>query len=282
MKKYIAAATALIMILSLAGCNDKTNNGNNSNAEESGNADLSSAETNVGYESDAVSDDPIENASYVVDQYMKYANFEFNESMLKLMTPTMQKSYKDAMENEAHDHGFDEHDEDMLTGVTFVADKENSKILDKINIEEDYKTAVELVGYVLFKDKGEEQADDVYAILIETQENNWQIAFIGDKNQAYFAGIIEDEKSAEAIKNAESVYNAAQKACESLDGKYEFNYLNYVSSEKDKFVDEIKKNLSDDLKDSSFTVFMKDQNLDYVVWSENSKSNVIVRYPVEK
>ena len=139
MKKISAILAAVILCLSAAGCNQKNSGG----VSDGKSPDTGSLSESVSKEPDesmgnSVSDDPIENAEYVVDQYMKYANFEFDESMLKLMTSEMQEQYKDTVENQGHDHGYDEHEENMLSDVSFTADREQSKILESVNIKDEY------------------------------------------------------------------------------------------------------------------------------------------------
>ena len=281
MKRIAVTMAAAVIALSVAGCNEKNGNDDSavlSSAAESGteNGGLNSDNS---ISSNSVSDDPIENAEYVVSQYMKYANLEFDESMLKLMTSDMQEQYKDTMENQGHDHGYDDNEEDMLTDVSFTADRDNSEILESVNIKDEYLTAVELTGSVNYKNKGEEASDSAYAIVIETPEHEWKIAYAGTKSQAYLVGIIADEESDKADSNAKAVYEAAEKACKKLDGEYEFKYLNYISTENDDFVNEIKSDLSDELEDTYFTVFMDGSKLDYVLWAENMSSTTVGRYP---
>ena len=43
-------------------------------------------------------------------------------------------------------------------------------------------------------------------------------------------------------------------------------YMNYISTETDKFIEKIKEQLPDELKDTYFTVFIDEGKLDYVVW----------------
>lgn len=273
-------ATAVIA-LSASGCNE--NNVNNDSAAFSSAAE--SVTENGGGNQDnsvggnSVSDDPIENAEYVVGQYMKYANLEFDESMLKLMTSEMQEQYKDTVENQGHDHGYDDNEENMLSDVSFTADREQSQILESVNIKDEYITAVELIGTVSYKNQGKEASYKGYAIVIETPGHEWKIAYAGTKSQAYLAGIIADDESDKADSNAAAVYEAAEKACTALDGKYEFKYMNYISTENDDFVNEIKKNLPEELIDTYFTVFITDGKPDYVLWSEDMSSETVGQYP---
>lgn len=280
MKKISAILAAVILCLSAAGCNEK-NSGGVSDGKSPNTGSLSESVSKEPDESmgNSVSDDPIENAEYVLGQYMKYANFEFDESMLKLMTSEMQEQYRDTMKNQGHDHGYDEHEENMLSDVSFTADREQSKILESVNIKDEYITAVELIGTVSYKNRGKEASYDGYAIVIETPGHEWKIAYAGTKSQAYLAGIIADDKSDKADSNAAAVYEAAEKACTALDGKYEFKYMNYISTENDDFVNEIKKGLPEELNETYFTVFITDGKLDYVLWSENMSSETVGRYP---
>lgn len=285
MKKITAVLAVIIVAFSVTGClgkkSDSTRQIDDSTSDfhDGSNNASESAKQDDSQKGNAVSDNPIVNAENVLNQYMKYANFEFNESMLKLMTPTMQKQYKETIENQAHDHAYDEHEEDMLTEVSFVADKDKSIVLESVNIPEEYLTAVELFGNVYYKNKGEEASDDGYAIVVEVAKNDWKIAYVGTKSHAYLSGIISDNESQKADNNAKVVYEAAEKAYDSIKDDYDFKYMNYICTEKDKFVEEIKKNLSDDLKDTYFTVFMADGKLDYVLWSEENGSEVVVKYP---
>ena len=51
---------------------------------------------------------------------------------------------------------------------------------------------------------------------------------------------------------------------------------------KDKFVEKIKEQLPDELKDTYFTVFIDEGKLDYVVWSQEAGSEITVTYPEKK
>ena len=47
--------------------------------------------------------------------------------------------------------------------------------------------------------------------------------------------------------------------------------MNYISTETDKFIEKIKEQLPDELKDTYFTVFIDEGKLDYVVWSQEAR-----------
>ena len=58
--------------------------------------------------------------------------------------------------------------------------------------------------------------------------------------------------------------------------------MNYISTETDKFIEKIKEQLSDELKDTYFTIFIDEGKLDYVVWSQEAGSEITVTYPEKK
>lgn len=58
--------------------------------------------------------------------------------------------------------------------------------------------------------------------------------------------------------------------------------MNYISTETDKFIEKIKEQLPEELKDTYFTVFIDEGKLDYVVWSQEAGSEITVTYPEKK
>lgn len=153
-----------------------------------------------------------------------------------------------------------------------------------MNISEEYSKAAELYVTIAYDSSEGEVTSSQYILMVLDKDNDWKVCFAGSKAQAYADGIITDENSEKAEANAQAVYEAAEKAVTELskDKSYKFEYMNYISTETDKFIEKIKEQLPDELKDTYFTVFIDEGKLDYVVWSQEAGAEITVTYPEKK
>ena len=144
--------------------------------------------------------------------------------------------------------------------------------------------AAELYVTIAYDSSEGEVTSSQYILMVLDKDNDWKVCFAGSKAQAYADGIITDENSEKAEANAQAVYEAAEKAVKELskDKSYKFEYMNYISTETDKFIEKIKEQLPDELRDTYFTVFIDEGKLDYVVWSQEAGSEITVTYPEKK
>lgn len=226
--------------------------------------------------------DPLEEAKDVAAMYLKAANAEFDQSMVKLMTDDYAADYEYMKKNMGGDNEYGE--DEQISGVRYSFDKDKCGFIDKVNISEEYSKAAELYVTIAYDSSEGEVTSSQYILMVLDKDNDWKVCFAGSKAQAYADGIITDENSERAEANAQAVYEAADKAVKELskDKSYKFEYMNYISTETDKFIEKIKEQLPDELKDTYFTVFIDEGKLDYVVWSQEAGSEITVTYPEKK
>lgn len=277
---------ALMLVFTAIFCTACSDSGKNtektedsksvSYSSDNGETESASAEIQSGSEQ---SDEYISQAKGVFKLYLRSGNAEYDSSMLKLMTASFGEKYKNMKQSMGNDEHYDE-EALPLEGLKFAFDDEKCREIEGVNIPEKYDRAVELFVTVLYDNSGEQKTSQQYAIVVEI-DGEWKICFAGSQSLAYADGILQNENSKNALKEAKAVYDAAQTAYNELskDNEYKFQYMNYISTENDKFIDLIKENLDDSLKDSYFTVFMSDGKLSYVVWSKSMGDQVAVTYP---
>ncbi len=267
MKRLLPAALALVL---LCGCSDKSGSG--SQTETSAEATAPSpAVTSATPDAAPASteSDPITAAAEVFSQYLVYANHDFSMSMFELMTPTMREQYNSTLKSAAGDHGNVQPTGNVTTDVSFSPETEASSVIGRINIPEEHLRCVELVGKINYRYLGTKTESDGYALVIETPEHEWKLAFAGTKQLAYLNGYISDDDSKQAEANAKLVFETAVKVKSALKD-HEFRFMNYLSTEKDEFVEEIKKELPEELKGSYFMIFLENGEVSRVMWAAKS------------
>ena len=280
MKKIIFAA-AILCAAFMTGCSLSLDAGTESSqpAQTAESGQVSESVVTDDTTESVAEADPLAEAKDVAAMYLKAANAEFDQSMVKLMTDDYAAEYEYMKKNMGGDdvHGEDE----QLSGVKYSFDKDKCGFIDKVNISEEYSKAAELYVTVAYDSSEGEVTASQYILMVLDKNNDWKICFAGSKAQAYAEGIITDENSQKAENDAQTVYEAAQKAAEELskDKDYKFEYMNYISTESDRFIQKIKEQLPDELKDTYFTVFIDDGKLDYVVWSQEPGAEITVTYP---
>lgn len=283
--KKITAVAALLCAAGMTGCSLGGSDGDKAqtSADAGGEAVSQETRTDHNVSSEEEPADPLAEAEEVAAMYLKAANAEFDQSMVKLMTDDYAAEYEYMKQNIGHDDEYGD-EEEQLSGVKYNFDKEKSGFIDKVNIEEEYSKAAELYVTVSYDSSEGDVTSSQYILTVLDKDNDWKVCFAGTKAQAYTDGIITDENSEAAFANAQIVFESAQKAYDELskDKDYKFDYLNYISTEKDKFIEKIKSELPDELKESYFTVFLDNGKLDYVVWSEQMGAEISVTYPEKK
>lgn len=282
MKKIIFAA-AILSVAVMTGCSFDFGGGTESSqlVENVQGGQTTAVTEGADTESEEAAD-PLEEAKDVAAMYLKAANAEFDQSMVKLMTDDYAADYEYMKKNMGGDNEYG--DDEQLSGVRYSFDKDKCGFIDKVNISEEYSKAAELYVTVAYDSSEGEVTSSQYLLMVLDKDNDWKVCFAGSKAQAYADGIITDENSEKAEANAQAVYEAADKAVKELskDKDYKFEYMNYISTETDTFIEKIKEQLPDELKDSYFTVFIDDGKLDYVVWSQEAGAEITVTYPEKK
>lgn len=283
MKKLTLIAAAVLACAPITGCSLDFGGDNNTTTVADSTPAGQTAQTTDDTTTDSIEKaDPLTEAEDVAALYLKAANAEFDQSMVKLMTDDYAADYEYMKQHMGNDneYGTDE----QLSGVRYSFDKEKSGFIDSVNISEEYSKAAELYVTIAYDSSEGEVTSSQYILMVLDKDNDWKVCFAGTKAQAYAEGIISDDDSKKAEANAQAVYEAADKAVAELskDKSYKFDYMNYISTEDDKFITKIKELLSDDLKDTYFTVFLDEGKLDYVVWSQQAGDEITVTYPEKK
>lgn len=287
MKKLLAVILAVTAVLG-TGCSKSESNSGGSestagkSAVQENNENTENGSDETFDDSAAQSENSIEQAKAVVKLYLRSGNAEYDSSMLNLMTESFGETYKNMKQSMGHDEQYEETEELPLDGLTFDFDEEKCREIEGVNIPEKYDRAVEIFVTVSYENEEEIKSSQQYAIVVEI-EGEWKICFAGSQALAYSDGILQDENSQGAMEKAKLVFEAAQKAYDELsaDKEYTFEYMNYISTEKDKFIQLTKENLDEELKNSYFTLFLADGKLSYVVWSEAVGDELAVTYPAE-
>lgn len=276
-KKSLCAVCAAVMLV-FSGC---SLGGESSTAEE--NQQTSQTETQQAEPVDAEAEEPEEEdpmlaPERVVVTYLRAANAEFDRSMIKLMTDDYAAQYEYMKENMGHDDEYA--DDGGEQEFKYEFDHEKSGFIDEVNVDESYSKACEIYVTVTYGEQ-QEPTSQYLLLILDDKDNSWKICFAGTKEQAYTAGLIKDERSDQAMAQAKTVYEAAEAAYAELKetDDYKFEYMNYISTEDDEFINRIKEILPADLKASYFTVFLDGDKLDHIVWGENINSDLMVTYP---
>lgn len=275
-KKSLCAVCAAVMLV-FSGC---SLGGESSTAEE--NQQTSQTETQqaepVDAEAEEPEEDPMLAPERVVVTYLRAANAEFDRSMIKLMTDDYAAQYEYMKENMGHDDEYA--DDGGEQEFKYEFDHEKSGFIDEVNVDESYSKACEIYVTVTYGEQ-QEPTSQYLLLILDDKDNSWKICFAGTKEQAYTAGLIKDERSDQAMAQAKTVYEAAEAAYAELKetDDYKFEYMNYISTEDDEFINRIKEILPADLKASYFTVFLDGDKLDHIVWGENINSDLMVTYP---
>ena len=276
-KKSLYAVCAAVMLV-FSGCS--LGGESSSTAEE--NQQTSQTETQqaepVVAEAEEPEEDPMLAPERVVVTYLRAANAEFDRSMIKLMTDDYAAQYEYMKENMGHDDEYA--DDGGEQEFKYEFDHEKSGFIDEVNVDESYSKACEIYVTVTYGEQ-QEPTSQYLLLILDDKDNSWKICFAGTKEQAYTAGLIKDERSDQAMAQAKTVYEAAEAAYAELKetDDYKFEYMNYISTEDDEFINRIKEILPADLKASYFTVLLDGDKLDHIVWGENINSDLMVTYP---
>ncbi len=276
-KKSLYAVCAAVMLV-FSGCS--LGGESSSTAEE--NQQTSQTETQqaepVVAEAEEPEEDPMLAPERVVVTYLRAANAEFDRSMIKLMTDDYAAQYEYMEENMGHDDEYA--DDGGEQEFKYEFDHEKSGFIDEVNVDESYSKACEIYVTVTYGEQ-QEPTSQYLLLILDDKDNSWKICFAGTKEQAYTAGLIKDERSDQAMAQAKTVYEAAEAAYAELKetDDYKFEYMNYISTEDDEFINRIKEILPADLKASYFTVLLDGDKLDHIVWGENINSDLMVTYP---
>lgn len=276
-KKSLYAVCAAVMLV-FSGCS--LGGESSSTAEE--NQQTSQTETQqaepVDAEAEEPEEDPMLAPERVVVTYLRAANAEFDRSMIKLMTDDYAAQYEYMKENMGHDDEYA--DDGGEQEFKYEFDHEKSGFIDEVNVDESYSKACEIYVTVTYGEQ-QEPTSQYLLLILDDKDNSWKICFAGTKEQAYTAGLIKDERSDQAMAQAKTVYEAAEAAYAELKetDDYKFEYMNYISTEDDEFINRIKEILPADLKASYFTVLLDGDKLDHIVWGENINSDLMVTYP---
>ena len=257
MKKIIFAA-AILSAAVMTGCSLSFDGTDSSQPAENVQGSENAVTTQGTDTESEEAADPLEEAKDVAAMYLKAANAEFDQSMVKLMTDDYAADYEYMKKNMGGDNEYGE--DEQISGVRYSFDKDKCGFIDKVNISEEYSKAAELYVTIAYDSSEGEVTSSQYILMVLDKDNDWKVCFAGSKAQAYADGIITDENSEKAEANAQAVYEAAEKAVKELskDKSYKFEYMNYISTETDKFIEKIKEQLSDELKDTYFTIFNND------------------------
>lgn len=276
-KKSLCAVCAAVMLV-FSGCS--LGGESSSTAEE--NQQTSQTETQqaepVDAEAEEPEEDPMLAPERVVVTYLRAANAEFDRSMIELMTDDYAAQYEYMKENMGHDDEYA--DDGGEQEFKYEFDHEKSGFIDEVNVDESYSKACEIYVTVTYGEQ-QEPTSQYLLLILDDKDNSWKICFAGTKEQAYTAGLIKDERSDQAMAQAKTVYEAAEAAYAELKetDDYKFEYMNYISTEDDEFINRIKEILPADLKASYFTVLLDGDKLDHIVWGENINSDLMVTYP---
>ena len=245
MKKIIFAA-AILSAGIMTGCSLSFDGTDNSQPAENVQGSENAVTTQGTDTESEEAADPLEEAKDVAAMYLKAANAEFDQSMVKLMTDDYAADYEYMKKNMGGDNEYGE--DEQISGVRYSFDKDKCGFIDKVNISEEYSKAAELYVTIAYDSSEGEVTSSQYILMVLDKDNDWKVCFAGSKAQAYADGIITDENSEKAEANAQAVYEAAEKAVKELskDKSYKFEYMNYISTETDKFIEK-KKVLSEKL-----------------------------------
>ena len=108
--------------------------------------------------------DPLEEAKDVAAMYLKAANAEFDQSMVKLMTDDYAADYEYMKKNMGGDNEYGE--DEQISGVRYSFDKDKCGFIDKVNISEEYSKAAELYVTIAYDSSEGEVTSSQYILML--------------------------------------------------------------------------------------------------------------------
>ncbi len=271
--RRLTAAMAAVLALSLCACSLTEND---TSSEAPAQTEAVSAAAPVSDDSTEQTDPMLEPKKVAVT-YMKAQGKGFDEELTKIMSDYYAARYEYLMSTDPGEQ-FEYNEDDFK----FEFDHDNCGFIAKVNVEESYDKACGLAVTATYGE-GVEPVSKYIVLIQDSSDKQWKICYVGTKADAYLSKTIEDEYSQKIMDNAKAVYDAAQNAFDELSKSedYEFEFINYLSSEDDEFIKRIKDQLPDDVKDTYFAVFLDDGKLDHILWGETVDSQIIIEYPTE-
>ena len=174
--KKITAVAALLCAAGMTGCSLGGSDGDKAQTSADAGGEVVSQETrtdhNVSSEEEPA--DPLAEAEEVAAMYLKAANAEFDQSMVKLMTDDYAAEYEYMKQNIGHDDEYGD-EEEQLSGVKYNFDKEKSGFIDKVNIEEEYSKAAELYVTVSYDSSEGDVTSSQYILTVLDKDNDWKV-----------------------------------------------------------------------------------------------------------
>ena len=172
MKKIIFAA-AILSAAVMTGCSLSFDGTDSSQPAENVQGSENAVTTQGNNTESEEAADPLEEAKDVAAMYLKAANAEFDQSMVKLMTDDYAADYEYMKKNMGGDNEYGE--DEQISGVRYSFDKDKCGFIDKVNISEEYSKAAELYVTIAY-DSSEGESRHRSIFLMDALE---QVQLIG-------------------------------------------------------------------------------------------------------
>ena len=183
MKKIIFAA-AILSAGIMTGCSLSFNGTDSSQPAENVQGSENAVTTQGTDTESEEAADPLEEAKDVAAMYLKAANAEFDQSMVKLMTDDYAADYEYMKKNMGGDNEYGE--DEQISGVRYSFDKDKCGFIDKVNISEEYSKAAELYVTIAYDSSEGEVTSSQYILMVLDKDNDWKVCFAGSNRSAVY------------------------------------------------------------------------------------------------